>query len=483
MKFILPLLSLFILISPLAADSHKSSKSRLIILADMGNEPDEEQQMHHMLLNSNEFELEGLIAVTGKYLRVGPRPDLFWHLIKGYEEVYPNLKKHAEGYPAPEYLNSIVASGQPEYGILSTGKHMTNSTGTDLIIKAATNGDPRPIWVVINAGSNTLAQALISYQKSSTPEEFAKFLAKFRVFENGSQDNAGAWICANYPDIHWIRSNFQTYCFGGPGRGEIGPNVWEPYEYSTVGQHQWLLKHVIANHGPFGNYYPLRQFHRGGVSFSEGGGTIPWLGLVNKGLFDINQPHWGGWSGRFSREKIKNFWSRHADIKVDEETYGDFYVYGEASDRWVNPDDGTVYDNDFAPIFRFRRAMWNNQKARNDWCYQDYENANHHPVAALNGDKHDTILRMTAKPGQNITLDASGSSDPDGDDLVYSWWNYFEAGTYREPLIVEGSDRKRTSFTVPKDAGGKEIHLVLEVRDENEIANLYDYRRLVIEVE
>lgn len=87
----------------------------------MGNEPDEEQQMHHMLLNSNEFDLEGLIAVTGKYLRVGPRPDLFWHLIKGYEEVYPNLKKHADGYPYPEYLISIVASGQPGYGILSTG--------------------------------------------------------------------------------------------------------------------------------------------------------------------------------------------------------------------------------------------------------------------------------------------------------------------------------------------------------------------------
>ena len=37
---------------------------RLIILADMGNEPDEEQQMTHMLVNCNEFDLKGLIAVT-----------------------------------------------------------------------------------------------------------------------------------------------------------------------------------------------------------------------------------------------------------------------------------------------------------------------------------------------------------------------------------------------------------------------------------
>ena len=46
-----------------------SATSRLIILADMGNEPDEEQQMAHMIMCSNEFELEGLIAVSGIYLR------------------------------------------------------------------------------------------------------------------------------------------------------------------------------------------------------------------------------------------------------------------------------------------------------------------------------------------------------------------------------------------------------------------------------
>ena len=44
-------------------------RARLIILADMGNEPDEEQQMAHMLMCCNAFDLDALIAVTGKYLR------------------------------------------------------------------------------------------------------------------------------------------------------------------------------------------------------------------------------------------------------------------------------------------------------------------------------------------------------------------------------------------------------------------------------
>ena len=43
------------------------AKDRLIVMADMGNEPDEEQQMVHMIMCNNEFDLEGLIAVTGKF--------------------------------------------------------------------------------------------------------------------------------------------------------------------------------------------------------------------------------------------------------------------------------------------------------------------------------------------------------------------------------------------------------------------------------
>ena len=62
------LIVLFSILTLVAAAQVDGTKSRLIILADMGNEPDEEQQMMHMLMCSNEFDLEGLIAVTGKYL-------------------------------------------------------------------------------------------------------------------------------------------------------------------------------------------------------------------------------------------------------------------------------------------------------------------------------------------------------------------------------------------------------------------------------
>lgn len=39
-----------------------------------------------------------------------------------------------------------------------------------------------------------------------------------------------------------------------------------------------------------------------------------------------------------------------------------------------------------------------------------------------------------------------------------------------------------TSFTIPADAKGKQLHLILEVWDDSEIVNLADYRRVVINV-
>lgn len=476
-----------------------AAKSRLIILADMGNEPDEEQQMVHMIVCSNEFDLEGLIAVTGIFLRPESKnpykqvlhPELFNGIIDGYARVLPNLKKHASGWPAPAYLRSIVVTGQKGYGIADVGEGKS-SPGSELIIKAVEKDDPRPIWIVVNAGSNTLAQALRDYRKNHSQDEVDWFVSKLRIFENGAQDNSGAWICANFPKVHWIRSNYQTYCYGGPSgdggadnRGEranLGPYTWEPYAYSGLGQHQWALEHIKGNHGPLGKLWPLRQFGGGGISFLEGGGTVPWLGLVNKGLFDIDHPHWGGWSGRFSREKSKNYWSKHGRVKKDEENVAPFAVYKEESDQWTNPETGDKYDDIYAPVWRWRRACYNDFVCRMDWCVNSFQEANHHPVAALNEDKSDMIVRLQARAGEAVALDASATSDPDGDEFEISWWIYKEAGTYTGDVEIEAPREAKTLIAIPPDAAGRQIHAILEVKDKNAIASLYDYRRVVIDV-
>jgi len=236
----------------------------------------------------------------------------------------------------------------------------------------------------------------------------------------------------------------------------------------------------MRGHGPLGALYPYRF---GGKGFLEGGGTIPWMGLVSRGLYDVDHPHWGGWSGRFTRTKQPNVWSRHASVRRDETTYGPFACYTEDADRWTDPADGTVYEGPFAPVWRWRDAMLRNCRARFDWCVKPYAEANHHPVAAVDGDATDAVLRRRARPGAALRVDASASSDPDGNALAFRWYVYPEAGTYAGRLPpLKGADGPRCTLDVPGDAAGEQIHLILDVTDTSAIVPLTDYRRVVIDV-
>jgi hypothetical protein len=471
-----------------------ADRARLIVLADMGNEPDEVQQMLHLLMYSSELDLEGLIAVSGKHLRPEDsrpyrrvlHPELFHELIDGYKQVYPNLQLHAAGWPAPEHLRSIVASGQPGYGVADVGEGKS-SPGSQLIITAATRPDPRPLHIVVNAGANTLAQALWDYRATHSPEELKAFVTKLRVFENQAQDNAGAWICHEFPDIHWIRSIRQTRCYGGPDNQNVGPHVWAPYEYTTAGQDAWAADHVRTNHGALGALYPQRKIFDEKLHFIEGGGTIPWLRLVVRGLSDPSEPSSGGWSGRYSRDKKLDVPSPYKDVAREEEDSRPFRTYAEVVDgfdSWTDPVSGKVYQDVCTAIWPWRTAMWNDFQARMDWCVEPYAKANHHPRAALNADTTDTILKLSAQPGDVLKFTAAGSTDPDGDGLRYSWWFYPEAGRqpYGRGLPIENPTEREITVTVPADAAGRELHLILEVWDQSLIVPLVDYRRVVITV-
>lgn len=88
----------------------QAKKQRLIVTTDIGGEdPEDEQSIVHMLVASNEFELEGFVigyAWLDDYFR--PK-DLSLSIIKAYEECLPSLRTHADGYPSGDYLRSILA--------------------------------------------------------------------------------------------------------------------------------------------------------------------------------------------------------------------------------------------------------------------------------------------------------------------------------------------------------------------------------------
>jgi hypothetical protein len=121
--------------------------------------------------------------------------------------------------------------------------------------------------------------------------------------------------------------------------------------------------------------------------------------------------------------------------------------------------------------------MQNDFASRADWCVKSYEEANHPPVVLLT---HTADLLV--QPGEKVKLSAEGTSDPDGDELDYHWWQYLEAGSYHDRIEIREANDQVASLVVPGDAGqGKTIHIICEVTDAG-IPQLTRYQRLVIKI-
>ena len=100
----------------------------------------------------------------------------------------------------------------------------------------------------------------------------------------------------------------------------------------------------------------------------------------------------------------------------------------------INKNGETMYDpysmygntkEGVAAIKRWNKGYNNDFEARMDWSItNDYKNANHHPMAVLNGDKTRRVLQRSASVGNIVILSAEGSKDPDGNSLSYKWSFY-----------------------------------------------------------
>ena len=80
-----------------------------------------------------------------------------------------------------------------------------------------------------------------------------------------------------------------------------------------------------------------------------------------------------------------------------------------------------------------------------------------------------------------VELNAAGSSDPDNDGLSYSWWFYQEPSYYDGTVTIQNDSSEVATVSVPSDAGGKSLHIILEVIDDGE-PSLLAYRRMIINV-
>ena len=63
--------------------------------------------------------------------------------------------------------------------------------------------------------------------------------------------------------------------------------------------------------------------------------------------------------------------------------------------------------------------------------------------------------------------------------LRYTWFVYPEAGTrqYHGRIDIPNHTSATTSLTIPRDAAGAQIHVILQVWDECPIVTMVGYRR------
>jgi len=161
------------------------------------------------LVYANEYEVEGLVATTSTWLRNRTREELIRRQVDAYGQVRDNLLKPAPGYPTKEQLLAVAFTGQTNYGMAAAGDGKS-TPGSRHLLAAADKTDPRPLWVSVWGGANTLAQALSNARRERAAADLQRLVARLRVYTIFDQDDAGPWLRREFPGLFYIVSPSTT---------------------------------------------------------------------------------------------------------------------------------------------------------------------------------------------------------------------------------------------------------------------------------
>ena len=435
---------------------------RLLVLTDIGDDPDDEQSLVRLLVYANHFEIEGFVTElwwkdthSGRHgpITADSQMKLLHDALDLYGQVLPKLDLHAPGYPRAEALHRVVKRGKvniqmtlsaPKGDPLQWIGPGQNTEGSDWIIQVVDRDDPRPVDICVWGGPADLAQALLRVRAERTPAEVDKFVSRIRVHAISDQDDTGPWIRENFPNLFYILDHDPN--------GDKWESCYRGMFYGgdeSLTSLAWIDEHVRENHGPLGAFYPPKtNTNKNRHGALKEGDTPAWFYFYPNGLNLPAHPDSGGWGGRYQFNG--KFWQDAADT-VDGHTNGRATVY-----RWR-----PAFQNDFA--------------ARMDWCVKEFKDANHAPVAKLKGARIRDV-----KAGETVKL-AATATDPDGNKLTYKWWQYADADSAKATVDIANSDSLDKANFVAPDEPGKQVQIILEVTD-NGTPPLVGYQRVVCNI-
>lgn len=427
-------------------------KPRLVVCTDIAPadvEPDDMESMVRLMAYADMFEIEALITSVG--WNCDPYPaewaEYLQRVIEAYRKDVPKLmrrsgqqefmpledenKQQYIGYwPSADYVKSRAVMGSIHGGIKAIGAD-NDSPGSELLIRLADEDDTRPIYVAAWGGANTLAQAIWRVKQTRSAEELKKFVRKFRIYTITDQDMQYSMrMNRSYSSHMWLRKEF----------ADDLQFVWDEgtwQEQCELGKRHWQQhKDNIQGRGALGGEYPTYKW---GVE----GDTPSFLYVMPNGLNNPEDPHQCGWAGYHERgmcaDSLTTAWT-----------------------SWQEP----VRSISVGYKQRFYPDELNDFMARMQWAAEGKGNLNPYVVI-----QNDTI--------NLLSLDASKSFDPDGDNLQFSWWQQPEIG--KTKVKIEQADQPIATLRIPADAKGDTIHIICEVHDDGPY-HLPAYRRIIIKI-
>lgn len=264
------------------------------------SDPDDVQSMVRFLLYVNELDVEGLIASAGTFANAAKKQNIL-DMLKLYDQVDENLRRHDPRYPTAERLRSVTWQGRdgtwgtPKVGtatkplekILGEGK---DSEASDAIIGIVDRPDPRPVWICVWGGSREVAQAIWKVRARRSAADLERFLGKLRLYLIAKQDATTEWLLESFPSLFIILSenNYMGMFWSMPGAE------------AKVADLAWVNAHIREGHGPLGNAYPQSGWDPKVPGVWEGD-TPSFLHLISalRGVNDPERPDQAGWGGKF----------------------------------------------------------------------------------------------------------------------------------------------------------------------------------------
>lgn len=454
---------------------------RTIITQDA--EVDDQNSLRHILLYANEVEIQGIVQTSSIFhwkgqpgkIGLSDKADYDqphrWTGTKWMQEVmddyavdYKQLVTHDANYPSPDHLRSLIQIGNIGYA----GEMDSSTPGSELIKERILDEDPRPLYIQVWGGTNTIARALYDIEQDYKKNENwlsikEKIEKKVILTACGEQDDTYQnYISEVYPGIQFVKCvMMNSYGYGwnkmpeGNSKETLRADFMKKnilnkgalmsgYASWTDGKHYegeedrsqfgsnknllvdwWGKKYGMGTHIPY--------------DFLSEGDSPTFFCLLPWGLRCLEDFSYGGLSGRYEKDDSKknskgmtlNYWNPVEDIYIDDQSKE---VYTESMWYYVS-------------------SIQRDLAARASWCItNDKEEA---PVLSIQ-----ESLDMKADKGTTVELHINKA-----EHVLYKAKYYKDASTYKGNVSVNIDDSIK--IDIPEDVEpGDILHIIIEATND-----------------